>query len=149
MTSKSTHSAAEAGSDGASSGGVGGSGSGSASAEDMKRAAAKKLIERYFYQLTDGCGNPKCSNQNCFSSGHVERMSPNDAAIRALNLFRQDAKLCDTHPSKLAKITTGSVDSDSISSSSSSELMNPRYSFVLSRRIAVTGINCDCCLPST
>lgn len=98
----------------------------STTTEDMKRAAAKKLIERYFYQLTDGCGNPNCLNRNCFSSGHVERMSPNEAAIRALNLFRQDAKLCETHPSKLAKITTGSVDSDSISSSSSSELMNPR-----------------------
>lgn len=38
---------------------------------DMKRAAAKKLIERYFYQLTDGCGNPHCDNQNCASSGKV------------------------------------------------------------------------------
>ena len=94
--------------------------------EDMKRAAVKKLIERYFYQLTDGCGDPKCTNVNCFSSGLVEAMTPNEAAIRALNLFRQDAKLCDSHRSKLAKITTGSVESDSISSSSSSELMNTR-----------------------
>lgn len=38
---------------------------------DMKRAAAKKLIERYFYQLTDGCGNPQCDNENCVSSGKV------------------------------------------------------------------------------
>lgn len=38
---------------------------------DMKRAAAKKLIERYFYQLTDGCGNPHCDNQHCASSGKV------------------------------------------------------------------------------
>lgn len=38
---------------------------------DMKRAAAKKLIERYFYQLTDGCGNPNCDNQHCASSGKV------------------------------------------------------------------------------
>lgn len=37
----------------------------------MKRAAAKKLIERYFYQLTDGCGNPHCDNQHCASSGDV------------------------------------------------------------------------------
>lgn len=37
----------------------------------MKRAVAKKLIERYFYQLTDGCGNPDCDNQNCASSGKV------------------------------------------------------------------------------
>lgn len=38
--------------------------------DDMKRAAAKKL-ERYFYQLTDGCGNPSCENQHCASSGTV------------------------------------------------------------------------------
>lgn len=37
----------------------------------MKRAAAKKLIERYFYQLTDGCGNPHCDNKYCASSGDV------------------------------------------------------------------------------
>lgn len=42
---------------------------------DMKRAAAKKLIERYFYQLTDGCGNPQCDNQNCASSGKVIKIS--------------------------------------------------------------------------
>lgn len=39
----------------------------------MKRAAAKKLIERYFYQLTDGCGNTSCENENCASSGKVSR----------------------------------------------------------------------------
>lgn len=37
----------------------------------MKRAAAKKLIERYFYQLTDGCGNLQCDNLYCASSGKV------------------------------------------------------------------------------
>jgi hypothetical protein len=37
----------------------------------MKRAAAKKLIERYFYQLIDGCGNSNCDNEYCASSGKV------------------------------------------------------------------------------
>lgn len=37
----------------------------------MKRAAAKQLIERYFYQLLDGCGNPNCDNKYCASSGEV------------------------------------------------------------------------------
>lgn len=37
----------------------------------MKRAAAKQLIERYFYQLVDGCGNPNCDNKYCASSGEV------------------------------------------------------------------------------
>lgn len=37
---------------------------------DMKRAAAQ-LIEKYYFQLTDGCGNPNCDNPNCASSGKV------------------------------------------------------------------------------
>lgn len=39
--------------------------------DTMKRAAAKKLIERYFYQLIDGCGNSNCDNEYCASSGKV------------------------------------------------------------------------------
>jgi ubiquitin-protein ligase E3 A len=39
--------------------------------DTMKRAAAKKLIERYFYQLIDGCGNSNCDNDYCASSGKV------------------------------------------------------------------------------
>lgn len=39
----------------------------------MKRTAARKLIERYFYQLTDGCGNPTCENEHCASSGNVKK----------------------------------------------------------------------------
>lgn len=62
---------------------------------DMKRSAVKELIERYFYQLQRGCGNPKCSNQNCASSGQVAPMNPNEIAARAIQLFSQDAKLCD------------------------------------------------------
>lgn len=42
-----------------------------ASQDTMKRAAARKLIERYFYQLTDGCGNATCENEHCASSGKV------------------------------------------------------------------------------
>jgi Amino-terminal Zinc-binding domain of ubiquitin ligase E3A len=72
--------------------------------DEMKRTAAKKLIERYFYQLIDGCGNVKCNNKFCASSGHVEKLTPNQAAARAIQLFSQDAKLCDTHPSKQAKM---------------------------------------------
>lgn len=45
--------------------------------DTMKRAAAKKLIERYFYQLTDGCGDPNCSNENCASSGKVKNNTNN------------------------------------------------------------------------
>lgn len=83
----------------------------------MKRAAAKKLIERYFYQLLDGCGNPNCNNKYCASSGEVEKLTPNQAAARAIQLFSQDAKLCDSQPSKIARTTN--LDCSSPSSSSS------------------------------
>lgn len=43
--------------------------------DTMKRAAAKKLIERYFYQLIDGCGNSNCDNEYCASSGKVRHAS--------------------------------------------------------------------------
>lgn len=69
----------------------------------MKRAIAKKLIERYFYQLSDGCGKTNCANKNCASSGSVEALSPNQAAARAIQLYSQEAELCELHPAKVAK----------------------------------------------
>jgi len=35
---------------------------------NMKRDLAKKLIERYFYLITEGCGNDQCVNDYCASS---------------------------------------------------------------------------------
>ncbi|XP_037810673.1 ubiquitin-protein ligase E3A isoform X2 [Lucilia sericata] len=64
---------------------------------DMKRSAVKELIERYFYQLQRGCGNPQCSNKNCASSGQVAPMTPNEIAAKAIQLFSQDAKLCECY----------------------------------------------------
>lgn len=74
-----------------------------ASQDTMKRAAAKKLIERYFYQLTDGCGNATCENEHCASSGKVKGLTPNQAAGLAIQLFRQEAQLCETHPPKVPR----------------------------------------------
>lgn len=71
--------------------------------DTMKRAAAKKLIERYFYQLVDGCGDPNCANENCASSGKVKNLTPNQAAAQAFQLFTKEAKLCEAHPSKMAR----------------------------------------------
>ncbi|XP_058055109.1 ubiquitin-protein ligase E3A [Anopheles bellator] len=72
--------------------------------QEMKRASAKKLIEQYFYQLVDGCGNPSCTNKHCASSGKVEKLTPNAAAARAIQLFSQEATLCyEAQPSKVQK----------------------------------------------
>lgn len=65
-----------------------------------KRAAAKHLIERYYHQLTEGCGNESCSNSWCASSLGFNRMDNNAAAVKALDLYKVNAKLCDPHPSK-------------------------------------------------
>nr|UUF95670.1 ubiquitin E3 ligase [Laodelphax striatellus] len=64
--------------------------------ETMKRSAArvKKFIERYFYQLTDGCGNANCQNEYCASSGKVKDLTPDQAAGLAIRLFREEASLC-------------------------------------------------------
>lgn len=66
----------------------------------MKRAAAKHLIERYYHQLTEGCGNEACTNECCASCPSFLRMDNNAAAIKALELYKGNAKLCDPHPSK-------------------------------------------------
>ncbi|KAK2580164.1 hypothetical protein KPH14_012435 [Odynerus spinipes] len=95
---------------------------------DMKRAAAKKLIERYFYQLTEGCGNPHCGNQNCASSGKITNLTPNQAAAQAIQLFSQEARLCDgTQPSKVAR-TTLDAGTESLAKSLPVKNVNPTCS---------------------
>lgn len=64
----------------------------------MNRTTAKHLIERYFRQLTEGCGNGDCRNEFCASCPSCETMDKNAAAAKALELFKNNAKLCD--PSK-------------------------------------------------
>ncbi|GBP48230.1 Ubiquitin-protein ligase E3A [Eumeta japonica] len=77
----------------------------------MKRAAAKQLIERYFYQLLDGCGNSNCDNKYCASSGVARNLTPNEAAAEAIKLFYKDAKLCDSLPNKVPRTDTSTCDS--------------------------------------
>jgi ubiquitin-protein ligase E3 A len=63
----------------------------------MKRANAKKLIEKYFYQLTTGCGDSQCKNRYCASGENfLEKFdNPNQAAIRAIQLYTEEAELCN------------------------------------------------------
>lgn len=68
--------------------------------ERRKRAAAKHLIERYYHQLTEGCGNESCPSSWCASTVGFSRMDNNAAAVKALELYKVNAKLCDPHPSK-------------------------------------------------
>uniref|UniRef100_A0A1I8Q7M5 Ubiquitin-protein ligase E3A n=1 Tax=Stomoxys calcitrans TaxID=35570 RepID=A0A1I8Q7M5_STOCA len=86
---------------------------------DMKRSAVKKLIERYFYQLQRGCGNPKCHNPYCASSGKVAPMTPNEIAAKAISLFSQDAELCDHYTQQQPKVPKTGPQHESPSSSRS------------------------------
>ncbi|KAA8589731.1 hypothetical protein FQN60_013096 [Etheostoma spectabile] len=56
----------------------------------MNRATAKHLIERYFRQLTDGCGNGDCSNEFCASCRDFQPLDNNSAAAKALELFCEE-----------------------------------------------------------
>lgn len=67
-----------------------------ATATNVKKANMRTLIERYFYQLLEGCPDQQCQNINCKSSGQVPTLTPNQAAAKALELFFQGASLCQT-----------------------------------------------------
>uniref|UniRef100_A0AAX7T930 Ubiquitin-protein ligase E3A n=1 Tax=Astatotilapia calliptera TaxID=8154 RepID=A0AAX7T930_ASTCA len=93
-------------------------------ASRMKRAAAKHLIERYYHQLTEGCGNESCSNSWCASSVGFSRMDNNEAAVKALELYKVNAKLCDPHPSKKGTASTYQESSAHSNSACSNKKMN-------------------------
>jgi len=61
--------------------------------EDVKKNA-KKLIERYYHQLTKGCGT-RCDNPHCASSNLSPPIEPNEAAVKTLHLLKLRARLCE------------------------------------------------------
>ena len=72
---------------------------------DRKRAVAKKLIERYYIQLTSGCGETRCANELCASSDSFlySGLDSNAAAAKALELFQSRSRLCDETLNKVAR----------------------------------------------
>lgn len=74
--------------------------------DEMKRAHAKQLIEQYFYMLSNGCGDNHCKNINCASSGNIiNKLTPNEAAARAIQLYKDDAPICGLPKNKIARKT--------------------------------------------
>lgn len=63
--------------------------------QENKHIQARKQIEKYFFQLTNGCGRSDCKNNVCASSGQVEKLTGNQAAIKSLQLYIEQAKLCE------------------------------------------------------
>ena len=50
-----------------------------ASASGDKQRMFQRLIERYYSQLTEGCGRQSCDNPACASSS-LGKLAPNEAA---------------------------------------------------------------------
>ena len=71
-----------------------------------QREVAKTQIEKYFFQLTKGCGNNLCLSKYCASNLENEKYTPNQAAIKAIFLFTKDEKLCDQN-TKQAMVDIG------------------------------------------
>jgi len=59
-----------------------------------KRSLVRGLIERYYRQLTEGCGRQSCDNAACASSG-LSKLAPNEAAARSIQCLSSKAKLCE------------------------------------------------------
>jgi ubiquitin-protein ligase E3 A len=80
-----------------------------------KRVAAKELISQYYSQLTEGCGNEACSNQNCASSQQFifKDTDRNILAVKALNLCKVKAELCERRPSKISRLPNEDEDGPS------------------------------------
>ncbi|KAH3713647.1 ubiquitin-protein ligase E3A-like [Dreissena polymorpha] len=74
-------------------------------APDMKRSAAKQLIEVYYSQLTDGCGNDHCSNVHCASSPYFELRGKdcNALAVKSIDLYKDKAQLCEQNKNKIPR----------------------------------------------
>ena len=74
--------------------------------QEIKQTQARKLIEKYFFQLTVGCGKSDCKNNSCASSGLVDTLTGNQAAIKSLQLYVEQAKLCEiTSPSSTSTVS--------------------------------------------
>ena len=61
------------------------------------REEAKALILLYFNQITKGCGQEDCENDQCASSKRFkyDQISSDEAAAKAVHLFKNHSKLCE------------------------------------------------------
>lgn len=59
-----------------------------------KQNAIRQKIEQYFHRLTEGCHRESCTNPNCASNPSKEKMSINDAALKAIKLVQEKAEIC-------------------------------------------------------
>ena len=58
------------------------------------------MIEKYFYQLTEGCNQKNCANKNCASSRGFKSLSKDEAAAKAIVLAKEKSILCKSIQNK-------------------------------------------------
>jgi len=77
------------------------------SSREQVKTEAKALIKLYFDQITKGCGQEDCENDQCASSKRFKRdqISSDEAAARAISLFKNHSKLCIPNEEKNHKIS--------------------------------------------
>eukprot|EP00470_Lotharella_oceanica_P007318 CAMPEP_0170191756 /NCGR_PEP_ID=MMETSP0040_2-20121228/52448_1 /TAXON_ID=641309 /ORGANISM="Lotharella oceanica, Strain CCMP622" /LENGTH=816 /DNA_ID=CAMNT_0010439909 /DNA_START=11 /DNA_END=2461 /DNA_ORIENTATION=- len=72
-----------------------------------RKKELKRLVLRYFQQLTQGCGKPNCENADCASHPGFQRLNKKEALQRAMVLAskKNKPKFCTicTKPAKVEK----------------------------------------------
>ncbi|KAL5967775.1 Ubiquitin-protein ligase E3A, partial [Taenia solium] len=81
--------------------------------ESNHQAVIQERTRYYFNQLTVGCGDAACTNQNCASSPNFAHpgLDNNHAAALALRLLRDSEPMCFAHSSTLVDSTEHRKDS--------------------------------------
>ena len=94
---------------------------------DAYRDAVESLIQRYFLQLTKGCGHKDCSNPNC-ATGSGKPVDPNKAAAVAIALAQRKKKghLCvSSGPSNKNNLAKNSVSAPAMVPSKPTAVRSP------------------------
>lgn len=71
----------------------------------LTKEEVTELIPQYFAQLATGCGRPSCENPYCASNPHMDKLTPNAAAIKAIELVKRGKEaLCDKTIPKIIQL---------------------------------------------
>ncbi len=89
-----------------------------------KRKRAKEAIEKYYFQLTEGCGRLNCSNINCASNESFTKLSANQAASKAVQLAREKSELCEFSPKSAKQFKPCTLSQPQTSASTSTEIIS-------------------------
>lgn len=89
-----------------------------------RTAVAKQRIQQFYFQLTDGCGRPNCSNPDCASNPNSTKLTSNDAAAKAILLFNNKKSLCDKPPSKVPRTDIKQPEEQTVPSEASLPIKN-------------------------